>query len=96
MFNQATAVAPDTGWPLDNQVGAGGRRHHNPAKAVITMYWPQPRHAVRLSTAAVYPADTQPDGTLPRSRTTDTANFLADSSQTLFGHQPTLCAACPT
>ena len=91
-INEATAVDPDTGLPL-NQVVQAAADTTDPAKAVITVTSRSPATPFTL-TAAVSPSQYTAGRHTPPFADDGYGDFLADTSQTLFGHQPTLCAAC--
>ena len=91
-INAATAVDPVTGLPLNKVVQAAADTT-DPAKAVITVTGRSPATPFTL-TAAVSPSQYTAGRHTPPFADDGYGDFLADTSQTLFGHQPTLCAAC--
>ena len=86
-INAATAVDPVTGQPLNAVVQAAA------AGPVITVTGTSPATPFTL-TAAVSPSQYTAGRHTPPFADDGYGDFLADTSQTLFGHQPTLCAAC--
>jgi hypothetical protein len=86
-INAATAVDPVTGLPLSSVVSATA------AGPVITVTGQSPTTPFTL-TAAVSPSQYTAGRLTPPFADDGYGGFLADTSQTLFGHQPTLCAAC--
>jgi hypothetical protein len=91
-INGATAVDPVTGLPLNAVVSAAADTT-DPAKAVITVTGKRFTTPFTL-TAAVSPSQYTAGRHTPPFADDGYGDFLADPTQTLFGHQPTLCAAC--
>ncbi len=87
-INAATAADPVTGLPLNSVVSAAA------AGPVDHRHRPSPDHALHADGGPDRPAGTRPGGRPRRSPTTATATSSPTPAQTLFGHQPTLCAAC--
>ena len=86
-INAATAEDPDTGLPLSSMVSATA------AGPVITVTGTSPATPFTLA-AALSPSQYTAGQDTPPFADDGYGDFLADTSQTLFGHQPTLCAAC--
>ncbi|MGD0246679.1 MAG: FHA domain-containing protein, partial [Streptosporangiaceae bacterium] len=83
----AAAVDPNTGLPLSSVVSATA------AGPVITVTGQSPTTPFTLA-AALSPSQYTAGRQSPPFADDGYGDFLTDISQTLFGHQPTLCAAC--
>ena len=91
-INGATAADPVTGLPL-NAVVTATADTTDPAKAVITVTGKSFTTPFTLA-AAVSPSQYTAGRHTPPFADDGYGDFLADPTQTLLGHQPTLCAAC--
>ena len=86
-INGATTVDASTGLPLNSVVAATA------SGTVITVTGKSFTTPFTLA-ASLSPSEYTADRHTPPFADDGYGNFLADPSQTLFGHQPTLCAAC--
>ena len=79
--------------PAAQHGGTGGRRHHRSRQGGHHRHRPQPHHALHPDGGGVAQPYTAGRHTPPFADD-GYGDFLTDASQTLFGHEPTLCAAC--